>query len=190
MEKAVFLDRDGIIIEDTGYVGEIERVKFLPEVSEAIKLLNTNKFIVIVVTNQAGVARGYFSEEDVRKVNNYIRESLVGEGAVISKFYYCPHHIDGIIEEYRKDCYCRKPNPGMIEKAVHDYDIDLEKSFLIGDKNSDIETGYSAGCRTIILAGDESTENNGRTPDYTANNLYEAVKWLLRPDQYKGNIST
>jgi D-glycero-D-manno-heptose 1,7-bisphosphate phosphatase len=178
LKKAVFLDRDGTFIEDTGYVGEIERVKFLPGVVEAIKLLNTNRFTVIVVTNQAGVARGYFSEEDVEKVNNHIQKSLAGEGAVIDSFYYCPHHVDGVIEEYRGDCYNRKPNPGMLEEAARDFHIDLKRSFIIGDNVTDVEAGHRAGCRGILLAV-EGRPAGDTVPDYTAGSIHDAVKWLL-----------
>jgi len=183
MEKAVFLDRDGVIIEDAGYVGEIERVKFIPGAGQAIRLLNENGFKVIIITNQAGVARGYFSEEAVEEINTYVQETLAKEGALIDKTYYCPHHKEGVIEEYRKDCYYRKPSPGMIEEAVRDFHIDLKRSFLIGDKGSDIEAGRRAGCKTILLAGEntqESAAGSEVVSDYTASNLFEAVKWLMK----------
>ncbi|MBA7710232.1 D-glycero-beta-D-manno-heptose-1,7-bisphosphate 7-phosphatase [subsurface metagenome] len=113
MTRAVFLDRDGTIIEDIGYLDGCSKIKFLPGVSEAIKLLNENGFKVIVTTNQSGVARGYFTEETLREINRCIEESLAEQGALIDKTYYCPHHIEGIIKEYKKKCYCRKPSPGM-----------------------------------------------------------------------------
>ena len=182
MEKAVFLDRDGVIIEDAGYVGEIERVKFIPAAGKAIRLLNENDFKVIIITNQAGVARGYFSEEAVEEINTYVQETLAEEGALIDKIYYCPHYKEGIIEEYRKDCYYRKPSPGMIEEAVRDFHIDLKRSFLIGDKSSDIEAGNRAGCKTILLAGENtrgSAGGSGIVSDHIAPDLYGAVKWLV-----------
>ncbi len=183
MEKAVFLDRDGVIIEDAGYVGEIERVKFIPGAGKAIRLLNENGFKVIIITNQAGVARGYFSEEAVEEINTYVQEMLAKKGALIDKIYYCPHHKEGVIEEYRKDCYYRKPSPGMIEEAVRDFHIDLKRSFLIGDKSSDIEAGNKAGCKTILLSEENTRESNRGSEvvsDHTAPDLYEAVRWLLR----------
>ena len=183
MEKAVFLDRDGTIIEDTGYPCEIVKIKFLPGVGEAINLVNRSGFRVIVVANQSGVARGYFTEETVEKVNNYIQESLAKQGAFIDKFYYCPHHIEGDIEKYAKECYCRKPNPGMIEEATRDFGIDTKDSFLIGDKMSDIEAGRRAGCRTILLRDKRLTDAGGETfpSDHIAADLYEAAEWLTRP---------
>ncbi len=181
MRRAVFLDRDGTIIEDASYIGEISRIKFLPMVSEAIKLLNESGFKVIITTNQAGVARGYFTEDAVREVNRYIEETLATQGALIDRTYYCPHHIEGTIKEYRKECHWRKPNPGMIEEAAREFSIDLRDSFIIGDKMSDIETGCRAGCRTLLLAdkGSPEGEKTASTPDYIAADLYEAVEWLV-----------
>jgi len=183
MQRAVFLDRDGTIIEDIGYLDECSKIRFLPRVSEAIKLLNENGFKVMVTTNQSGVARGYFTEETVREINRYIQESLAKQGALIDKTYYCPHHIEGIIKGYSKECHCRKPNPGMIEEAVREFGIDLENSFVIGDKISDIEAGHRAGCKTILLAGEDPLNNEkeiASMPDYIAADLYEAVSWLVK----------
>jgi len=182
MTRAVFLDRDGTIIEDVGYPHERNQIKFLPGVSQAIRRLNENGFKVIIVTNQAGVARGYFTEETVKEINKYIQESLAEEGAVIDMVYYCPHHIEGVIEEYRKACHCRKPNPGMIEEAVRDFDIDVGGSFLIGDHLSDVEAGVRAGCGTVLLAREEPLSKSREIvvmPDHIAPDLFEAVKWLV-----------
>lgn len=183
MAKAVFLDRDGTIVEDTGYLHEISRVRFLPRVGPAIKLLNGNGFKVIIVTNQAGVARGYFTEETVREINGYIQARLAEQAAAIDKIYYCPHHIEGVIEQYRQECYSRKPNPGMIEQAERELGIDLADSFVIGDNPSDIEAGHRAGCRAILLDDGVSAKRAGEIkviPDHTAPDLYEAVQWLLK----------
>ncbi len=188
MAKAVFLDRDGTIVEDTGYLHEISKVRFLPRVSLAIKLLKGSGFKVIIITNQAGVARGYFTEETVREINEYVKESLAKESAFIDMVYYCPHHIDGIIEEYKKECYCRKPNPGMIEWAVMDFSIDLRSSFVIGNSISDIEAGRRAGCQTILLVDEASLSNKREiapVPDRVVPDLYEAAKWLAKFSQQK-----
>jgi D-glycero-D-manno-heptose 1,7-bisphosphate phosphatase len=181
MERAVFLDRDGTIIEDVGYLDDCSRIKFLPRVSEAIKLLNKSGFKVIIVTNQAGVARGYFTEDTVKEINRYTQESLAKQGAFIDKIYYCPHHAEGTIEEYKKDCNWRKPNPGMIEEAAREFEIDLENSFAIGDKSIDIEAGRRAGCKAILLAskGHPNKEGEIPLPDHIATDLYEAVQWLM-----------
>ena len=191
MEKAVFLDRDGTIIEDVGYIGERGRVKFLPGVGEAVRSLNENGFRVIIVTNQAGVARGYFTEQTVRGLNRYIQGALAEQGARIDMIYYCPHHIDGVIEEYRRECYCRKPNPGMIEVAAREFDINLADSFVIGDKISDVEAGRRAGCRTALIAGEDPPDNKEgviMTADYVAPDLCQAVEWLVKLNCPEGGI--
>ena len=185
MERAVFLDRDGTIIEDVGYLNECSKIKFLPRVSKAIKLLNKNRFKVIVVTNQSGVARGYFTEETVKEINQNIQELLAKQGAFIDKIYYCPHHLEGTIEEYRKDCLCRKPNPGMIEKAAHEFGIDLKNSFVIGDKRSDVEAGHRVGCKTIFLRRDSSLDKEREITlmsNHIDTDLYEAARWLVKLD--------
>lgn len=184
MERAVFLDRDGTIIEDTGYIHLRSKIKFLPRVSQAIKLLNKNGAKVIIITNQSGVARGYFTEETVKEINSYIQESLAKQGAFINKMYYCPHHVEGIIEEYTRECYCRKPNPGMIEKAAYEFNLDLKNSFVVGDKISDMEAGYRAGCQTILLEDTGSLnkrEEAALIPDlHIVTDLFEAAEWVIK----------
>ena len=186
MERAVFLDRDGTIIEDVGYLNECSKIRFLPRVSEAIRLLNENGFKVIIATNQSGVARGFFTEETVREINRYIQESLAKQGALIDKTYYCPYHIEGTIKEYKKECHCRKPNPGMMEEAAGEFGIDLKNSFVIGDKISDIEAGHRAECKTILLANKMSPGREKEItsmPHHIATDLYKAVKWLVGSTQ-------
>jgi D-glycero-D-manno-heptose 1,7-bisphosphate phosphatase len=168
MAKAAFLDRDGTIIEDFGYVSGRGQVKFLPGSTAAIRQLNENGFKVIVVSNQAGVARGYFNEAAVKETNEYIRQALARQGARIDAFYYCPHHVEGIIEEYRRECYFRKPNPGMIIKAGRDFGIDLTESFVVGDQSCDIEAG---------LLGHEKVDHH---PYFTVRDLPEAVDWIVK----------
>jgi D-glycero-D-manno-heptose 1,7-bisphosphate phosphatase len=182
MERAVFLDRDGTIIEHVDYVYDCSQVKLIPRASEAIRLLNESGFRVIIITNQPGVARGYFTEETVKEINKYIQECLAKQGARIDKAYYCPHHTEGTIEEYAKECDCRKPKPGMIERAVREVGIDLEGSFVIGDRNIDVEAGDRAGCKTILLTGKDHLNNEEEITtiaDYIAPDLYEAVEWLM-----------
>ena len=114
---------------------------------------------------------------------------MAKRGALIDKTYYCPHHIEGTIEEYRKECYCRKPNPGMIKEAAGDFGIDLKSSFVIGDKISDIEAGHRAGCKTILLAGEDPLNNEKEIAlisDHIAPDLYEAVRWLVKLRYQKG----
>jgi len=179
MQAAVFLDRDGTLIEDTGYVGRIDAVRFLPGVGRAVKALNERGFRVVVVTNQAGVARGYFTEQDVIDVNDHIQKHMEEESAKIDRFYYCPHHVDGVVAEYKRDCRDRKPEPGMLERASRDMEIDLRESWVIGDKETDAEAGRRAGCRTVLLTGDTLTGRAGNGTDYYASSLPEAVELVL-----------
>jgi D-glycero-D-manno-heptose 1,7-bisphosphate phosphatase len=183
MGKAVFLDRDGTIVEDTGHLHERNKVRFLPGVDKAVRRLKENGFKVIIVTNQAGVAKGYYTEDTVREINAYVLGLLAQKGAIIDAIYYCPHHTEGVVEQYRKACYCRKPNPGMLERAATDFGIDFSQSFVIGDHLTDIEAGRRVGCQTILLASAEPVRDQNEIttrPDCIASNLYQAVKWILK----------
>ncbi len=151
MKKAIFLDRDGTLIEDKGFVYKKEDLELLPGAVEAIKLANDSGFIVVVVTNQSGVARGYFTEDDVRRFHAYLSQFLKQRKARIDAFYYCPHHPEATISAYRKKCLCRKPQPGMLLQASADLQIDLHQSWMVGDSPRDVEAGKRAGCKTILL---------------------------------------
>lgn len=151
MKKCVFLDRDGVINRDLGYVSSISQIQINKNVGKSIRLLNEHGFIVIVVTNQSGVARGYFDESTVWEINQHIMEILAEEGAYIQEFYVCPHLIQGIVKKYAVACDCRKPNPGMLLAAKQKYDIDMAHSYLIGDKSTDIQAGIEAGLKQSFL---------------------------------------
>ena len=176
--KAAFLDRDGVIIEDVGYLSKIDDVRLLEGVGPAIKLLQDNSYLVIVITNQSGISRGYFDEDFVKETHLYIDNILLKHGARIDKYYYCPHHPDF---GNKIDCNCRKPKPGMILKALKDFDIDIKESFLVGDKPTDIIAGMDAGL-TSFLIGDVKTEiqNTERVKS-----LEHAVKLQLKRDRVK-----
>ncbi len=187
--KAVFLDRDGTINEEVGYVNHIDRFILLPRVGEAIRILNQNGFKVIVVTNQSGVARGYFPESLIHLVHQKMKDLLMKEGAYLDGIYYCPHHPEAGEPPYRQRCRCRKPNPGLVEKAVKDLDIDCSQSYFIGDRGKDIEFGHLIGAKTILVLtgygrGDWEFYGNRweRKPHYVAKDLYEAVQWILRTE--------
>lgn len=174
MNPAVFLDRDGTIIAEKNYLSQIAEVKVLTEVPSAIRQLNQNNFKVIVISNQSGIGQGFFTQKKVEKINNYLKNLLLKKGAKIDKIYFCPH----IPED---NCSCRKPSTGLIHQAQKDFNIALEKSYLVGDKASDIEAGYRAGCKTIlVLTGYGEKEKGGCVPTYLASNLREAVKWILK----------
>lgn len=183
----VFLDRDGTVNEEREYIGSTRELKLIPGVAQAIRLLNKRKIKVIVVTNQSGVARGYFTEDKIDEIHKEIQDRLRKRGARIDAFYYCPHHPVFGKGVYKKDCICRKPRTGMLKKATREHNLDLARSFLIGDKTDDVETGHRAGCRTIlVLTGygsrsrDELINRKLEKPDCIKSNLLEAVKWLLR----------
>ncbi len=184
--RAVFLDRDGTINEEVGYVNHLERFRLLPRASEAILLLNRNDIKAVVVTNQAGVARGYFPESLIHLVHQKMEELFQDRGAHLDGIYYCPHHPDVGEPPYRQKCRCRKPQTGMIEKAVKDLGIDCSKSYMIGDRGADIEFGQRVGAKTILVLtgyGKGEWEYFGRQwkskPDFVAQDLYEAVQWIL-----------
>ena len=140
-KAAVFLDRDGTLLEDVGYLDRLERLVFLPYTIDAVRLLNRAGFAVVVVTNQAGIARGIVQESFVSEAHRYIADRFAAGGARVDGFYYCPHHTDGIVEEFRRDCNCRKPKPGMLRRAAADLDLGLDRSFAVGDRWHDLEAG-------------------------------------------------
>jgi D-glycero-D-manno-heptose 1,7-bisphosphate phosphatase len=183
MNKAVFLDRDGVIIQEPPhYVHKPDQVKLIHGSIGAIKLLNENNFKVIVISNQAGVAYGYYLEKDVLLFNQLMKKELELYSAKIDAIYYCPHHPEAKIEKYRIDCNCRKPKPGMLKRSEIDLNIDLKLSFMVGDKKSDIDAGKIAGCKTILVLtghGIEESKQNNIKYDFVANDIYSAVEHIL-----------
>lgn len=187
---AVFLDRDGTINEEMGYINHIDRFRLLPRTAEAIRLLNQRGLKVVVITNQSGVARGYFPESLIEEVHRKMVEELKEQGAHLDGIYYCPHHPEVGEPPYRRRCRCRKPETGLIEKAVEDLEIDCSRSYAIGDRGQDIEFGRRIGARTILVLtgyGKGEWEYLGRgwrtKPDFVAEDLYEAVRWVLRQEE-------
>lgn len=150
MRAAVFLDRDGTINVEKDYLYRAEELKFIPGAPEAIRRLNQAGYLVVVVTNQSGVARGYYGEEDVHLLHRHMSEQLAIEQARVDAWLFCPHHPSGR-GSYGLPCKCRKPLPGMLLEAASRYDIDLEASVMIGDKCIDVEAGKAAGCRPILV---------------------------------------
>ena len=184
--KAVFLDRDGTINIDKGFVHRIEDFEFIEGTKDLIKLLNHASFLVVVVTNQSGVARGYYSEEDVKKLHSFITSELQKVDAHIDRIYYCPHHPEASIPEYRIDCECRKPKPGMVFQAMKDLNIDPRMSYMIGDSARDICAGKKAGLTTILISVDEgatiNTTSCDEKPDLVVKSLTEAVEYITRTE--------
>ena len=155
---AAFLDRDGTLNEDSGYTHRPEDLRWLPEARETIKVLNDLGYLVIVVTNQSGVARGLYREEDVLALHCWMNKDLRSVGAHVDAFYYCPHHPSKGVGEYRRECYCRKPKPGLILSAAQEWSIDMGRSLAVGDKESDREAYRSAGVATIATSLAELSE--------------------------------
>ena len=153
MNGVVFLDRDGVINADIGYLWRREDFVWIPGAPAAIRLFNERGRPVVVVTNQSGVARGYYSEQDVESLHRWMNDELNRQGARIDAFYFCPHHPDGAIPEYTRVCDCRKPQPGMLLQAMEDWRADPAKSFLIGDKESDVAAAAAAGIRGYLFDG-------------------------------------
>ncbi len=186
LRPTVFLDRDGTIIYEKDFLGDPGGVELLPSAAESVKRLNQAGYLVIIVSNQSGVARGYYDEAAVQRVNKRVTEVLEDAGAHIDAVYYCPHHAKASVPEYRKDCHCRKPNPGMGQKALQDHPIDPAQMIMIGDRAADIQFGKNLGCRTILVTtgygrGErERIEDEGLSaPDFVASDLAAAVTWFL-----------
>jgi D-glycero-D-manno-heptose 1,7-bisphosphate phosphatase len=183
LNKAVFLDRDGVINEEIGYVSKIEDLKLISRSAEAIRTLNQNGFKVIVITNQSGIARGYFTKDDVERLHSELAQRLKNQDAYIDAFYFCPHHP-------KDGCLCRKPSPQMLLDARDDFDLDLNASFMVGDKISDVKTGLNAGCTSIlVLTGygkDVKEKLLGVSGSiHVARDLFEAVEWILKNSKMK-----
>ncbi|HVF27242.1 MAG TPA: HAD family hydrolase [Pyrinomonadaceae bacterium] len=184
--RAVFIDRDGTISEEVGYVNHPSRYRVFPYSAEAIRLLNGAGYLAVLVTNQAGVARGYFAEEMIGIVHNILTEELERGAARLDAIYYCPHHPSVGEVPYRLDCECRKPRPGLIRRAVEDFDIDAAQSWIIGDRFSDIELARNAGVRAaFVLSGygrgewEHQRQSWKFGPDVVADDLLAAVKMIL-----------
>ena len=143
--KALFLDRDGVINVDRGYVHEQENCAFVDGIFELVRLANAADYLVVIVTNQAGIGRGYFSEAQFILFMDWMREMFASQGAKIDRIYFCPHHSEAGVGSYKQACFCRKPQPGMFNRAQRDLDLDMSSSLIIGDKLSDLEAGARAG---------------------------------------------
>ncbi len=182
---AVFLDRDGTLIEEVGYLDRLERLRLFPYSIDAVRLLNRAGFKVVVVSNQAGVARGFFDEAFVLEVQRAIDADLTASHARIDGWYYCPHHPDAPLAAYRRQCGCRKPQPGMVRQAERELGIDAVKSHVVGDRWLDVELARNVGATGILVrtgygAAEERHRPDGLDARFVADDLMEAVAWILR----------
>ena len=184
-EPAVFLDRDGTLIEDIGYLRFPREVAFYPWSVDAVRALNQAGLAVVVTTKQSGVARGILTEPMIEDVHRHLSMLLDAGGARIDAYYYCPHHPEGTVAAYRSRCGCRKPACGMIERASADLGLDPARSFVVGDKWIDVGAARAAGARGILVrtgygATQETEPPPGLAADAVVDNLVEAVSWILR----------
>jgi D-glycero-D-manno-heptose 1,7-bisphosphate phosphatase len=180
---AVFLDRDGTLIEERGYIDRVDSLSIFPWAADAIRLLNRAGFVTVVVTNQSAIGRGLIDEAFLATVHREL-DARLGRGR-IDAYYYCPHFIDSHIDRYRQACRCRKPAPGMIEQACLDLNLDPALSFMIGDRWLDVRCGQQAHTRAILVRSGHGRHEEERAPaglraDAILNNLMEAVGWILR----------
>jgi len=176
-KRAVFLDRDGTININVNYLDSPDNFKMYKGVAEGIKLLNENNFLIIVITNQSGIARGFFSKKTLENIHKKMIEELKEKGAKVDAIYYCPHHPDD-------NCDCRKPRTGLLKKAVENFDISTVSSYFIGDRMLDVEAGYKIGCKTILVPEDKEKVKKEMKeykiePDYICDNFYSGVLWIL-----------
>lgn len=190
--RAVFMDRDGTISEEIGYVNHASRYRVFPFSAEAVRLLNEKGWLAILVTNQAGVARGYFTEELIAEVHEVLNGELRRAGARLDAIYYCAHHPTVGETPYRLDCDCRKPKPGLILRAAAEFDIDLTESWMIGDRHSDVVLAHNAGVRSALVMtgygrGEWEYQRSAWKfePDMVAENLLEAVKRIVLKDEQR-----
>ncbi len=182
MKKAVFIDKDGTLIKDISYNVNPDLIEFEAYAIEALRLLQESDFLLIIVTNQAGVALNYFSEEDLKKVHSHLKDLLEQNNITLSGFHYCPHHPQGNLALYSFECNCRKPAPGMLLNAASKMNIDVSESWMIGDILNDVEAGNRAGCRTILIDNGNETEwkmNSYRKPHYSAKDLKQAAEIII-----------
>jgi D,D-heptose 1,7-bisphosphate phosphatase len=176
MKKAIFLDKDGTIVEDVPYNSDPSKVIFVPYAGAALRLLSIAGYELILISNQSGIGRGYFGHEDLMGVYSKMVSMLRKQLVLLDGFYYCPHN-----PEREQGCFCRKPFPGLIFKAAFDHDIDLANSWMLGDILNDVEAGKRAGVRTILINNGNETEwktGPGRVPDLISNTLYEAARFI------------
>jgi D-glycero-D-manno-heptose 1,7-bisphosphate phosphatase len=185
MLPAVFLDRDGTMVHDLGYLSRIEDLRWFPWTRDAVRLLKRAGFLVLVTTNQGGVGLGLYAEAFVRQVHDVMAASLDATGSAVDGWYYCPHHPRARIDDLRFDCDCRKPRPGMVRQAQERFPIDLARSFVVGDKMTDVGLAVSVGARGILVrtghGASELARHGGEAPGAArvAEDLMEATTWIL-----------
>ena len=187
MKKAIFLDRDGTLIEDRGYICKFSQVGFFPGAAAAVQAMNDAGYLVIVVSNQSAVARGICSKKEIELLHRELQGHFSKAGAVITAFYFCPYLADGTVAAYRRQSPQRKPEPGMLLQAARDFKLDLASSFMIGDKTDDILAGQRAGCKTMLVRTGQGRDSELRfqrmepRPDHIVDDIRAASALIARP---------
>jgi D-glycero-D-manno-heptose 1,7-bisphosphate phosphatase len=185
---AAFIDRDGVVNEERGYVHRIEDFHLLPGVVDGLRLLRQHGYSLVLVTNQAGIGRGLYTEDDYQALTAHLQVLLAAQGAALDGVYHCPHHPIAGVGGYRVDCTCRKPHPGMLLQAAHDLGLDLATSVLVGDKHSDLEAGRAAGVAACVLveSGHSPSAQARALADHTAVGLLDAARWITSKRHVRG----
>ena len=185
--RAVFFDRDGTLNKEIGYLNHSSLLELYPFAGKAVGLVNRANLLTIVVTNQAGLAQGLFEEPALEKIHRQLSDRIQTAGGKLDGIFYCPHHPRAIVETYRVECDCRKPGAGMLERAATRFGIDLERSFVVGDRYVDIQAGHRVGARSVLVLtgfGKQEWEagraQEQRQPDYVAKDVYQAVRWIMQ----------
>jgi len=189
---AVFFDRDGTLIEDVGYLATPDGLRMIPGAGKAVQSLNERSFLTFVVSNQSGVARGFFAEADLVPIHTRLEDELARDHARIDRIYYCPHHPTLGTPPYRASCDCRKPRTGMFRRAAEEFDVDFQRSYVVGDKSADIEAGRAVGAQTILVltgygpSALQECHAAGFSPDAVRPSVAEAVAYILQ--QSEGDV--
>jgi D-glycero-D-manno-heptose 1,7-bisphosphate phosphatase len=186
LRPVVFLDRDGTLNEEVGYIRDISRLTLIKNAASAVRQLNRAGVAAVLVTNQSGAARGYFAEEHIWNLNRRLLDLLNAEGAHLDAIYYCPHLAEGIVEPLSFACHCRKPEPGMINQALAEHpDLDRQRMYVVGDKATDVELAGKCGAKGVLVTtgyGQQVLDGDYQwkvEPDFAAGNITEAVEWIL-----------
>lgn len=178
--RAIFLDRDGVVNKEKNYVHKFENFELVPNALKGLKRIDFENYLVLILTNQAGIAKGYYTKEEFKEFDRQMKDFLSEKGINIAKTYFCPHHSEAKIKKFKKKCSCRKPGIGMLKKAEEEFNLNLSHSYLIGDKTSDILAGKRAGCATILVETGYGGEDElfSIEPDFVVPDLYEAVRLI------------
>ena len=182
----MFLDRDGTLNEEAEFIRTLQELRMIPGAAAAVRALNDRSIVTCVISNQSGVARGLLSEEDLATIHAGIADELLREGARVDRFYYCPHHPSEGLPPYRRACECRKPKPGMLLQGAREFNVDLRRSYVVGDRIGDVQAGAATGASTFLVrtgygnSAEEECARDGVVPDHVVPSLVEAVAMIVQ----------